>query len=187
MRCRLPSSLLALLGRMVVQPKRKPKPKKKQPSVRGEVPKKAVTKAKKQRSHPKYGTSKLEDDFAKLFLDPLGVEYESQFEAKDIGRFYDFKVKDGPIIEIDGSYFHGDPRLYKEEDLSSMQRHNKLVDEYKNKWALAHGIPILRFWEKDIRENPIQVMSELKERLHIEDEKKVIKEEKGRRHRNKIK
>lgn len=54
----------------------------------------------KKRWHPKYGTSKLEEDFAKEFLDKLGVEYVYQFEAKDIGRFYDFRIKDGPIIEI---------------------------------------------------------------------------------------
>lgn len=53
-----------------------------------------------KKNHPKYGTSKLEEDFAHDFLDKLGVDYEYQFEAKDIGRFYDFRIKDGPIIEI---------------------------------------------------------------------------------------
>lgn len=57
------------------------------------------------RPHPKYGTSKLEDKFAKEFLDKLGVPYEKQFEAKDIGRFYDFKIGGRVLIEIDGDYW----------------------------------------------------------------------------------
>lgn len=61
----------------------------------------------RQRNHPKYGTSKLEDKFAKEFLDKLGVPYVRQFEAKDIGRFYDFAIPDGRILlEIDGNWWH---------------------------------------------------------------------------------
>lgn len=58
----------------------------------------------RQRNHPKYGTSKLEDKFAKEILEKMGVEYERQFEAKDIGRFYDFKVGN-VLIEVDRRLF----------------------------------------------------------------------------------
>jgi very-short-patch-repair endonuclease len=140
------------------------------------------------RKHPKFGTSKLEQDFAKDFLDKLKVEYIWQFEAKDIGRFYDFYLpKHNLIIEVDGSYYHSDPRLVKESEMNPMQKHNKRVDEYKDRWALAHGIPILRIWEKDIREVPDKVMKELKKRLYIENEKQIITEKKNKRHINKIK
>ena len=91
------------------------------------------------------------------------------------------------IIEIDGSYYHGDPRLYEESSLSKMQKRNKRIDEYKDKWALSHGIPIMRIWEKDIRENPKSVMKALKERLYIENEKIELTEKKNKRHVNKIK
>lgn len=158
------------------------------------VPKKKTTK----RRHPQYGTSKLEDDFAREFLDKLGVKYKYQFEAKDIGRYYDFAVfingneKDLSIgnillIEIDGGYFHSDPRLVKEDKMNPMQKRNKRVDEYKNKWALEHGIPLIRIWEKDIRENSKEVMKQLKERLYIEDKKQTLIEKKNKRHVNRIK
>lgn len=49
-----------------------------------------------------------------------------------------------------------------------------------------HGIPIIRIWEKDIRENPSMVMKQLKERLYIEDEKQKMITEKNKRHKNKI-
>jgi very-short-patch-repair endonuclease len=138
--------------------------------------------------HQKYGTSKLEEDFAKNFLDKLGVKYVYQFEAKDIGRFYDFYLPShNLIIEVDGGYYHSDPRVVDENKLNPMQKHNRRVDEYKNNWALAHGIPIMRIWEKDIREAPEKVLKELKARLYIEDKKVTLTEKKNKRHINKIK
>ena len=152
------------------------------------VPKTKKTTRRAVRAHPKFGTSKLEEDFAKDFLDKLKVRYVYQFEAKDIGRFYDFYLPDNNlIIEVDGSYYHSDPRLVKEENMNPMQKHNKRVDEYKDKWALMHGIPIMRIWEKDIREDPKMVMNELKKRLYKEAEKKTLIEKKNKRHINKIK
>jgi len=156
----------------------------KQPSKK----KNTVKKKEKQKrlpkvhQHPKFGTSKLEEKFAKEFLERLGVEYIYQFEAKDIGRFYDFRVVNGPIIEIQGSYWHGDPRLYEEKDLNKTQKRAQRVDEHKKKWALMHGIPIYYVWEKDINENPEKVMKFLKEILYIENKK----EEKKKRHKNKL-
>ena len=158
--------------------------------------KRTVTKVKTVRHHPKYGTSKLEEDFARDFLDKLGVKYVYQFEAKDIGRFYDFAILLGDgnssesgkmvLLEIDGDYYHSHPDLVKEENMNPMQKHNKKVDEYKNKWALMHGIPLIRIWEKDIRENPKMVMEELKKRLYLQDKKIMIAEKKSKRHINKM-
>lgn len=165
--------------------KKASKPSAKKKTTRSSVIKKG--KVPKKRNHPKFGTSKLEDDFARDFLDKLGVEYIWQFEAKDIGRFFDYYLPNhNLIIEIDGSWFHSDPRLVKEEDMNRMQKKNKRVDAYKDKWALMHGIPIMRIWEKDIRENPKGVMSELKKRLYIEEEKVTLKKEMGKRHVNRL-
>lgn len=62
--------------------------------------------AKKQREHPLFGTSKLEEDFASEFLDKLCIEYLYQFEAKDIKRWFDFYLpKHNLLIEIDGGYW----------------------------------------------------------------------------------
>jgi very-short-patch-repair endonuclease len=72
-------------------------------------------------------------------------------------------------------------------NLSPMQKHNKRVDEVKNKWSLAHGIPIMRIWEEDIRHNPSTVMKELKKRLKVETEKKELLEKNNKRHKNTLK
>lgn len=71
---------------------------------------KKLTPKKKGGWHPKFGTSKLEEEFAENFLDKLGIEYIWQYEAKEIGRFYDFmcftKESHSPVLlEIDGGYW----------------------------------------------------------------------------------
>ena len=164
-------------------------------------PRKPTSKKKQQQ----YGTSQLEKDFANEFLDKYGIMYIYEYEAKDIKRFYDFAIvskkakyiteeKEGltsiiqgiqhtPIdllIEVDGGYWHSDPRIVDESKLNAMQKHNRMVDEIKNKWASIHGIPLIRFWEYDIRHNPQKVLKELKKYVKIQEckaktRKKVMK------------
>lgn len=144
----------------------------KQPVRKGVTSTKTVKKKtsvpKQKRNHPQYGTSKLEEFFAHEFLDKLGVKYEYQFEAKDIGRYFDFYLPESRlIIEVDGDYYHSNPLIYEDKELSPMQKKNMRVDAHKTQWALLHGYPIMRIWENDIRKNPKKVMKELKERLYI--------------------
>ncbi len=145
------------------------------------------SKVKKERKHPDFGTSKAEQSFAKNFLDKLGVRYVWQFEMKEIGRWMDYFLPDYRIgIEFDGQYFHADERVYKKEDLNPMQKHNLRVDEQKDRWALLHGIPLLRIKEKDVNERPQEVMKTLRERLKIQGEIISKKKDMSKRHVNKL-
>ena len=153
--------------------------KKKKKLTREEIIKRNIERSKKP--HPKYGTSKLEKKFAKEFLDKLGVRYEEQFEAKDIKRFYDFYLSEYRVlIEIDGDYFHGYGKVHEEK--SPMQKRNERVDRIKDEWAISHGYPLIRIWEHDINENPQKVLDMLRQRLGVEEEKLIIKENKKKRH-----
>lgn len=147
---------------------------------------------KKPRMRQAYGTSKLEAYFATEFLDKLGLNYIYEYEAKDIKRFYDFAIVAVPeetqpiyeekhgvkcidymkntvrtlfLIEVDGNFYHPDTKKVKWDELSPMQKHNAMVDKIKNEWCVKHRIPLLRFWESDIRNNPSMVLKELKEML----------------------
>ena len=116
-------------------------------------------------------------------MDKLGIEYVYQFEAKDIKRYFDFFIPNSNIIlEIDGDYWHANPEKYKEEDLRGHQKRARHVDEYKTKWALLHGIPILRFWESDIRKNPKKIMKILKEEIGNRDRQIMLENNKKKRH-----
>lgn len=143
-----------------------PQPIKKTRTVKPKPKPKNTIGDKKKKKHPEYGTSKLEDRFAREFLDRLGLKYIYQFKAESIGRYYDFRIEPrGPIIEIQGSYWHGDKRLYEEEDLNKTQKRNIKVDEKKKKWCEMNGIDLIYVWEKDINENPEKVMRFLRLRL----------------------
>jgi very-short-patch-repair endonuclease len=77
----------------------------KQPNKKNKIVKQTVA-AKKTKKKPLFGTSKLEEDFARDFLDKLGVKYIWQFEAKDIKRWFDFYLPEhNLLIEIDGGYW----------------------------------------------------------------------------------
>lgn len=151
---------------------------------------------RKGKVKPKYGTSKLERDFAVEYLEKNGIKYIYQYEAKEIGRYFDFAIpllqeqdyvteeRDGLvsvsdkvlqnipisfIIEIDGSYHHSDPRIVDESKLNPMQKHNRMVDGIKDKWCAMHCIPILRIWEYDIRKDKKKVMEALKNYIGLSD------------------
>ena len=160
------------------------------------------------KNNQKYGTSKLERDFARDFLDKLGLVYVYQYEAKDIKRFYDFAVtcftekdyitedKDGIVcvkqegqyfkpdllIEIDGDYYHGNPDKYTNDSLSPMQKHNRFIDKLKTQWAGMNCITLIRFWESDIRNNPKKVIDEILKYVNINVKKRMILENKRKPH-----
>ena len=141
--------------------------------------KKTVSQGKKK--HKEYGTSKLEEKFAKEFLEKLGVNYVYQYKAESIGRFFDFYIPSANlIIEIDGDYWHSYNVEY--ENMTPTQKRNKRVDEAKDKWAVFHGIPVLRIWEHDINKNSTKVMQILKEKLSVCSDKVKLEEEKKKRH-----
>lgn len=118
----------------------------------------------------KIGTSKLEEKFAREFLDKLRVKYVRQWPMGKTGRFCDFAIEGHNIlIEVDGDYYHGYGLLY--EKMDAIQKHNNAVDRYKNQWALEHNFKMVRFWEHEIRKEPSKVMAKLKRLLGIRDKK----------------
>ena len=143
---------------------------------------------------PRYGTSKLEKNFAKEYLDTLGLSYVYQYYVKDIGRYFDFAIvydggklvmeekeglscvkqteKSKPmfLVEVDGDYFHGNPQFYMK--LTATQRHNKIVDAVKTEWAKKEGMPLLRLWENDVRWNTKDVMNKIINYLLVAYKKK---------------
>ena len=157
----------------------------------------------------KYGTSNLEKDFAREFLDANGIVYIYQYELKDMGsRYMDFAVtcyrdksylmeeKDGVrcvrqdgqyfdvsfFIEVDGDYWHANPATFKGKELTPTQKHNLFVDRQKNEYAALHGIPLLRVWEHDIRYDKAKVLRELSKYVDTGIRKKRILDERKKPH-----
>lgn len=152
-------------------------------AVKASSDKRIPTKNKQQKrkyTHAKYGTSKLEERFARDFLDRLGIKYEYQFEAKSIKRFFDFYIPDcNVLIEVDGDFYHSYGLLH--EQMSPMQKRNKRVDEQKDHWALINGYKLIRIWEHDINKHQESVIAMLKTELESGMREKIIKENKNKR------
>ncbi len=91
--------------------------------------------------------NKLEAKFAKL-LETAGVEYRWQFP---LGQYaYDFLLPDRLLVEVHGTYWHADPRVYEGRTLTPDQRRNRLHDVDKKLFAAARGYRLKVIWEADI-------------------------------------
>lgn len=136
---------------------------------------------KKMKGTQEFGTSKLEERFARDFLDKLGLNYTYQYKAASIGRYFDFYLDDYRVlVEVDGDYYHSYGLLY--EQMSPMQKRNKRVDEQKNHWAKINAIPLIRIWEHDINEHPEKVLKFLKEKLKLYKDENDKLDNKKKRH-----
>jgi len=89
----------------------------------------------------------------------LNIQFINQHPLN--GYLYDFYLpKHNLLIEVDGDWFHCNPDVYPEA-IHEIQKFVKVNDESKNKVAQENNTPLLRFWEKDINDNPDVVKSKL--------------------------
>lgn len=77
---------------------------------------------------------------------------------------YDFGHKDKKILlEVQGDYWHGNPNLYKKENLNDVQIKNINKDIEKNSFAKKHNFYLYYIWEQDILNNNFIVLDNIKE------------------------
>lgn len=90
------------------------------------------------------------------WLESSGIYFKQEkfLQYKGKWKSYDFIVTDGLnytfLIEADGEYFHPDEQ---KRNLNKMQKKNQKNDLFKDELAEKFGIPLLRFREKEIRNN----------------------------------
>ena len=107
-------------------------------------------------------SNKLET-FVSFILDKNDVKYDFQFflSRNGICKSYDFKIKDSNILlEIDGDYWHGNPKLEKHFYKIDEVKQNDL---FKNKFAEENGFKLIRIWESDVYQNPEIIIEKIKE------------------------
>jgi very-short-patch-repair endonuclease len=86
------------------------------------------------------------------FKDLLEVNNINYEQEKRIEYWsFDFYLIDYNIcIEIDGDYWHSNPKIYKDGPKTSTQKRNAIRDIKKNKFCKNNNIKLIRFWESDI-------------------------------------
>ena len=117
-----------------------------------------TAKASKTKSINGFYSSSLETLFCGI-LDSLGISYTRQFHIKGYRHPYDFRLcGSNIIIEINGNYWHANPKYYKSTDIIKYPGKSiKAEDvwERDNIWlkkAEEQGYKVLIFWEDDFRD-----------------------------------
>lgn len=115
-------------------------------------------------SQKRFKMNKIE----KIVFDKL-LEIDSSFEYSVIFNFkqFDFGSKKYRIlIEVHGDYWHGNPKIYKKEELNDIQKKKKIQDEEKYNLAIKHNFKIFYIWEEEINNGDyINIINKIKEEL----------------------
>lgn len=99
----------------------------------------------------------------KQWLDSHNINYEYQHHLDDkyFPDFYfpDFKM----VIEVQGDYWHGNPKVYKPEDLNDCQVDHIKRDRRKMGYYKSRGIKCYELWGIDIKDDIESLMRTIKE------------------------
>ncbi len=64
---------------------------------------------------------------------------------------FDFYIPDKELyIEVDGDYFHSNPKIYPSGPKTSTQKRNATRDIKKNLFCKSNNMSLIRFWESEI-------------------------------------
>ena len=93
-------------------------------------------------------------------LKKIGVDFE---EEKIVDCWvFDLYIKNFDIfIEVDGDYFHSNPKIYPHGPKTKTQKLNFYRDSKKNQFCIDKNMKLLRFWESDILNNEILIEKEI--------------------------
>ena len=101
--------------------------------------------------------SRLEDEVAQVLLN-IGTAFRRQVHIRDptTGRFCalcDFVLADGRALEVNGTFWHADPRVYPDGPVHAAQRRTAVRWVGKIAALRRLGIALVVLWEYDFRKN----------------------------------
>lgn len=104
-------------------------------------------------------------------LSKLNISFRSQYW---VGRkSFDFKIEPNILIEVNGDFWHGNPLIYKDNDIipqpfkSVKAKDLWLKDENKRKMAEDKGYKVIYFWENELKENKDNILDFVVNRLSL--------------------
>jgi very-short-patch-repair endonuclease len=93
-------------------------------------------------------------------LQELKIDYEEE-RVVDCWSFDIYLVDLDVYIEVDGDYFHSNPRSYPNGPRTKTQKINKYRDIKKNEYCKKNNLELIRFWEYDILNNKKEIICRL--------------------------
>lgn len=105
----------------------------------------------------------------KSILEELEIEFVEQKRVRYTEKHYfypDFYIPSiNGIIEVQGDYWHANPKMYNTEELDSIQLSNLRRDSRKKLFYKDNGFKLLYLWGFDIKNNPESVKYSIKDWL----------------------
>lgn len=98
----------------------------------------------------------------KVLLDKLNIEYIEEFVLHS-WSFDFFLTTLDILLEVDGDYFHSNPKIYPNGPRTNTQKINHYRDYKKNQFCQQNNLSLMRFWESDILNNIEGIECQLKE------------------------
>lgn len=91
-------------------------------------------------------------------LKKLNVKYKYNKIIKNIGQF-DFIINDNILVEVQGDYWHANPRFYgdNKKEINERQQYKINRDKEKLSGAVKYGFSLIKFWEFDLKNNPEKI------------------------------
>ena len=102
--------------------------------------------------------------FIRQTLEKLGMKFTPQFGIDQL--LYDFHITGTSLlIEVQGDFWHANPRVYPNGPVYHSQKSNVLRDNFKRRKARDNGYWVWYVWEYDIVTEPQRVENELRQRI----------------------
>lgn len=101
--------------------------------------------------------------FLKLgeLLKSLNIDFEEE-KRLHYWSFDYYLPKYDVYIEVDGDYFHSNPKIYPDGPKTKTQKINHTRDISKNNYCIQNNIELYRFWESDILSNQGLILCKLR-------------------------
>ena len=95
--------------------------------------------------------SSFEEDVAKILKDN-NIAFVRQVYCKPF--HIDFVINKTIVLECNGTYWHADPRVYKQNSKDKMQQYMLEKDKRKINLLAKHYKKVIILWQKDFYANP---------------------------------
>lgn len=129
-----------------------------------------IIKYRKNKSHAAYISAQSQNKYKMNKIESI---IQDELKKRNIDMEYcvilgyhqfDFGNRNSKILlEVQGDYWHANPKIYKKESLNSIQLKKIEKDKLKLVFAQKHGFKIFYIWENDIKNNIFTVLDDIQE------------------------
>lgn len=101
------------------------------------------------------------EKFVRNFLETLNINFRKEVYIANNRWRVDFLIENDKIIEVNGDFWHANPKIYSVDKLTTIQKNNVLRDIEKFNWINQNNYKLLIIWEQDIKFNTEDIKNKI--------------------------